>query len=239
MRKNPRRAGRSLVAPVAERVHRRCSCQASLSGKDSAMLKPPTRDREPGAAAALRRRPGARDRRAIGDSHRHDAPVRVFPTATVRGSSQPLDPGGPLRCSLQANAKATGLEPRSVGSSFPARRCPCTTLTRASHAGVSWSSQASTRSVTTLATARAGEQARHGSAFVEQARAAPFWSSRGFVSSRVSGHPGLRRWRSFAGVTQRLIHSCAPLALAVLCLEADPVSRREASTRRRPATLRA
>ena len=31
----------------------------------------------------------------------------------------------------------------------------------------SFSSQASTRSVTTLATDRAGEQARHGSAFVE------------------------------------------------------------------------
>src|SRR5215207_2227090 len=34
-------------------------------------------------------------------------------------------------------------------------------------------------------------------------------------------------------------HSCAPLALAALRLEADPVTRREASRRRRPATLRA
>jgi Transposase len=74
---------------------------------------------------------------------------------------------GPSALATNANAKATGLELRSVGSSFPARRCPCTTLTRASRAGLSWSSQASTRSVTTLATARAGEQARHGSAFVE------------------------------------------------------------------------
>jgi hypothetical protein len=49
----------------------------------------------------------------------------------------------------------------------------------------------------------------------------------------------VRRWRSFAGVTQRLIHSRAPLALAALRLEADPVTRREASTRRRPATRRA
>jgi hypothetical protein len=51
-------------------------------GKGSAVSKSPTGDREAGHAAVLRRRRGARDATAIGDSHRHDVPVRVFPTAT-------------------------------------------------------------------------------------------------------------------------------------------------------------
>jgi hypothetical protein len=73
---------------VRPRGRDRFSFRRWLSGKGSWVLKPPTGDRQPGAGAALRGRPGARDGRVIGDSHRLDAPVRVFPTASSEGGNR-------------------------------------------------------------------------------------------------------------------------------------------------------
>ena len=75
-----------LVVRLVRRRRRAVAFHTWLSGKGSAVLKPPTGDREPGAGAAILRRPGARRGRVIGDFHRDDSPVRVFPTASANTS---------------------------------------------------------------------------------------------------------------------------------------------------------
>ena len=91
--------------------------------------------------------------------NRDARPFRKSRIATLRAPCS--------RPSLAGECESDGFgAPRCRSSSPASRPCPCTTLTWCSRAGFSWSSQASTRSATTLATARAGAGA-HGSAFVE------------------------------------------------------------------------
>jgi hypothetical protein len=136
-----------------------------------------------------------------------------------------LDGGSDVEAGGRATAPCRQCESDGFGALLcreliPARPCICTTLTRSSRVGFSWSSQASTRSATTLA------------------RAAPFWSSRGFVCARVSGSS-----RAPVALVRRRHAATDPLTRSTgtrrAALKAEPVTRREASTRRRPATLRA